>query len=119
MVVIFEDKSGYFKADGYLGQVVSELLMCHYHKYLENENPPEHVFLLRCFQHNVSAFSMNVRGEVLRNLCESDQLLGGKLVLQSDTKDPVTNKGYNLLDKNQRKRFILLVETIKRKCTQK
>jgi hypothetical protein len=30
LVIIFEDKAGKFENDGFIGQVVAELLMCHY-----------------------------------------------------------------------------------------
>jgi hypothetical protein len=57
LVIVFEDKSGEFRTDGYLGQIVSELIMCQYH----NHNLPNHdhdtettVYLLRFYKHYVS-----------------------------------------------------------------
>jgi hypothetical protein len=117
-VVIFEDKSGYFKGDGYLGQIVFELLRCHYHNYyvLKNGDVPKEIYLIRCYLYYVSFFSMHIEEEVLGKICHDGVLSQGKLTLVSDNANPMQEKGYNLLNKSDRSTCIRLLEAIKAKC---
>jgi hypothetical protein len=117
LIIVFEDK-GRWKLDGYLGQIVSEILMCHYHNRFisETDNAPDEVFLLRCFQYYVSAFSMKVDENALSELCDKGVLKSGeKLKLISDLPDPM-KKGYSLLIKKDRKAIVLLIESIRLHC---
>lgn len=118
LVIIFEDKTGQFKSDGYLGQIVAELLMCHYHNhFINNNNAPTKVYLLRCFQFRVTAFSMSVCREALNRICTQALLFHGrKFDLISDIAEPLTNQGYNLLIPEERQAIILLIESIKKDC---
>lgn len=121
LVIIFEDKTGHFRHDGYLGQIVSELLMCHYHNHFQLDSneyaPPNQVFLLRCFQHYVSAFSMTIERDTLDSVCHHGNLIRGKkLQLLTDANNPTQERGYNLLVPNERKSIIFLIETMKKKC---
>lgn len=119
LIIVFEDKPGHWRSDGYLGQMVSELIMCHYHNHfgIEDINPPEQVFLLRCYQHYVSAYSMEADTDSLSKLCHDGVLKAGKkLKLLSDLEDPFGTLGYDLLDKEERTSIVLLIETIKQRC---
>jgi hypothetical protein len=119
LVIVFEDKTGTFRSDGYLGQIVSELLLCHYQN-LSKETRPDTVFLIRCFKHFVSMFSMQITETKLKALCEKGELVNGELInLYSDTVTPTTKHGYNLCLQNERSQAIMLIAAIRQHCIQR
>jgi hypothetical protein len=119
LIILFEDKNGTFRSDGYLGQIVSELLLCHYQN-LSKDLCPDTVFLIRVFKHFVSMFSMPITKTKLKALCEKGELIDGEFInLYSDTATPTTNPGYNLCVQNERNQAIMLIAAIRQHCIQR
>jgi len=90
--------------------------MCHFQNH-QMQSPPDVVYLIRCYLHYVSVFSMTVEGKQLEDLCTNGVLKEGKkLELVSDTEDSVHQHGYNLLEVKERKAAIKLIAAIRQSC---
>ena len=119
LIIVFEDKRDVFGKDGYVGQIVSDLLMCHYSKQ-HSQHPevtkPERVYCVRVHLHYVTLFAMKANGERIKAVCDDGVVPTPKIELLSDVADPTkeeNGKGYDLMKKDEREHVFRVIATIR------
>jgi len=123
LIIIFENKTGQWRDDGFVAQIVSEMIMCHYTngKKAEqaNTDPPDRVYCVRVFLHYVSLFALDYSKDKIDDICNKGDVPTPKLTMYCDTEhaNTGTGKGFDLLIPDAREHIVGLLASIRQSIT--